>query len=1243
MTEANEIYCLNCGWPSSRDRYQCRHCWWSLKESEFHQITGIAFLLNEARRFPMRELIPEPWLSRLTTRYRSALRELAGWKTKPAAPATAKREARRERKQRAQRAATPRRPQDWSWLAEQQANLFLFAGAFLVVVAALIYVGYSGQAVGGALKMVLLIAYTLAFLAGGAVCLSVPKVRIAGHVFVAVSAVLVPLNFVLAYNAFEEHQLSAEALWLSGSLTSAALYAGVGALGLGRPYSFASGVALVSAASAFVSLAELPIEWAPVPFLSLAILMALAEISGPEPFRGRVAAIWMGQAHLIAVASLAFALAKALDVESGAEASTRWFLTPAAGLALAFYGLEAAFRQHRPSVAGASLSLTAAGASLVFAPDLSPEYYAFALIGSGFALISVDGWLLPRLPQRFLPEGTAKDVAWFAHAAVAAGVIVAVAAALIATDPDDDYVLQTPWALTGAFAAACLTYALVIAVRDPSLSDARRGGTFGLSLSIAGMLASAVYPADLSVEYYSFAFAAAAFTLLALVALGTLGATDRWPNFFRQDTLTLAHVAAVAATLVAVGAVNAASGEDATYTPDSRWFLPALFGSLLAFYLLALLPRVAPLPDAPAWAAGGLVASAFGVTAGTVYALDVSAEYYAFASLAPALVLGAAGHWGLPVRLDAQLPAGWRDRAMWCGRIASGVGVAVAVVAALAAADAEATYEPDSRVFLPLTFLAAAAFFVMDASWRKSWGASAALLAALTGAGVTVVYAADVGPEYYGVAFVGAGLVYGFAGRVWIPQWLDANARDQAAAVAVTAGWLPFEGVYRDHLQFGAGTHLAASLFYAFAAVLDRSKLTLDRLLDLKARVPVRVGAAWLYASGLALGIGYVYLLRGLPAAEGAEASSLAIPLMALSLGFLAAGGLLRWWRPDMRMHVYVMALLIGITSLSLADGSGTPAVILSAFVAAYLAIGAWEDSPLIALPAAVFGFGAIAAWRQYYDWPLYSVPLAYSSLALVVYAAGFAALRAAPNWSPALRIAGATYAIVAPSAGFALVAVDSDRGLIDGVAFEQSALYECSTLATAVVGLVALVESSIARRGWVVVVGSAVLLVAILLQIGRFHPDNIQAYTAVAGAYLVMLGTLGLARFRLIPDAEDLAPYVEALGAATIMFPSFLQSLEGGWHYQAILFVEAAAFLSLSVALRRRGMLAASLAGLVLVAGRALFDAINALPNWIVALIVGMVLLALGLAILIGRDRWSRWEEAVMTWWEQAGTPRPA
>src|SRR3972149_5353138 len=95
----------------------------------------------------------------------------------------------------------------------------------------------------------------------------------------------------------------------------------------------------------------------------------------------------------------------------------------------------------------------------------------------------------------------------------------------------------------------------------------------------------------------------------------------RWPECFRQDTLSLAHAAVVAGALVALGAVNATLGENATYAPDSRWFLPALFASLFGFYILSLTVRVASLPDAPAWAAGGLGASGPGGSPGGGYAL----------------------------------------------------------------------------------------------------------------------------------------------------------------------------------------------------------------------------------------------------------------------------------------------------------------------------------------------------------------------------------------------------------------------------------------------------------------------------------------------------------------------------------------------------------------------------------------------------------------------------------------------
>jgi hypothetical protein len=113
---------------------------------------------------------------------------------------------------------------------------------------------------------------------------------------------------------------------------------------------------------------------------------------------------------------------------------------------------------------------------------------------------------------------------------------------------------------------------------------------------------------------------------------------------------------------------------------------------------------------------------------------------------------------------------------------------------------------------------------------------------------------------------------------------------------------------------------------------------------------------------------------------------------------------------------------------------------------------------------------------------------------------------------------------------------------------------------------------------------------------------------------------------------------YVEALGAATVMLPSFVQSFDAGWRYQWILLIEAALFLAGGIALRRRGILSAGVLFLVLVAGRALFDAINAMPNWIVVALCGIGLLGIGVGILLGRERWDRWQRTVVSWWESAG-----
>jgi hypothetical protein len=957
-------------------------------EQRRRRAKGIEFLLDEMSRSEKWAGLPEDEKAQLRELYKS---ELAALQEQPTAPPIRMSSRMPEPPVFVgpTQVPTPPKPMDWSWLAEQQANVFLFAGAFLVVVAALIYVGYSGDSLSGTLKVSLLGAYTLAFLAAGVVCLRIPTVNTAGQLFLGVSAVLVPLNFVLAGSIISDKDVSREVMWLAGSLTTAAFYTAIATLGLGRQYAISSGIALISAVTAFIAVTGLEPEWWPLPYLALSIGAVTGWQFFSTNFRARVGTTWVWLAHAgVLIVGLA-ALISALEVDTN-DVSTRWFLAPAAGMALIFYNIEAS-RRKRGAVLGAALALVGLCATVVYGANVGEQYYSLILVAGGAIIIAAVRWAFPKIPHRILNEVAGADCVVFSHVAIASG----------------------------------LGFAILTAI------------------------------------------------------FGQLDA--------------------------------------ARYAPESSWFLVAAFAAASAAY-------------------------------------------------------------GMHVRLPG---ADWplENRA-------GALGVLVSLAAIAPAA----------------------------------------------------VYGANWSPEFYGLALVAVGVALGFGGRAWRPAWLDEDVRDFVAVVAVTLAWLPFEPVYEDHVRAGAGAHLAAALFYAAAAISVPRDASIGSVFVGSRDVPLRVSAGWLYAAGLTVAIGYVDVLRALPGGgTETDVSQLAYPLMALALAFLAIQVVVRRLRPDLSDHVYVMSLLAAIGSAVVARDSGVLSAVLTVFICAYAVAGVSENRPLMAAPSVVFGLAAVVAWRDYLDRSLYVIPISYSTIAIVAYAGGYAIKSRFAQWSAALRVTGVACAVVSPVVGFGLLAADADTARAKGELFETSALYEWSTLATGAVALLALVESSIARRGWLLVGASAVMLVAVLLQIGRFHPDNMQTYTAVIGTYLILLTLVGISRCGLIPGLESSVAYVEALGALTIMLPSFLQSLDGGWRYELALVVEAAGFLTSGVAMRRRGLLGASVFALVLVAGRVLFDAINAVPNWIVALIIGTGLLVIGLAITVSRDRWARWQDGVVSWWGEA------
>ena len=637
-------YCLTCGRRGDPGLRTCEACGAPRDLTRSGLISGTAYVLHELQSWPMADALTPQQRARLETHYEDQLRELTSpTQARAAAPqappvlrerAVVERTPQRSAPPPPPRAPAPPRPEfDWSWLAEQQANLFLFAGAFLTVVAALIYVGYSGEAVSGALKMTLLAAYTVAFLIAGALCLRIERVATAGRVFFGIGAILVPLNFVAARSIFGEGDLSAQSMWLAGSIVTAGFYTAVAYLGLGKIYSFGGGVALVSAALAACVVSNTPAEWTPSVFIALATAMSLTSLAGPATLRSRVGEIWTQQAHAVAVASAAVALGVALlsidGEEIGVDVATRWFL-PLSFLAFAAY---AALHMVAVRAEGSGVAVIAGfGAAFVavaFAADASAEFYVLALaaLSAVFGGAMVAASVAPGNAR--LADGFDGMLRWAAM--ISTGLALAVALFVLEASTGDEavYDLGSRWFLAATFGLIAPFYAIDAFVRH------ERSGFAAMIVALVGVAGATVYALEASAEYYAFAFLLPAVAFAVTARWARDAVLDRLHAVWREDTFVLGYAAA--ATGVAIAAIAAIVGADehSGYEPQFRAYLVLALSAAAAF---------AAIDASRGNRIGGiaLAGALVGVGGGVAYAIDPSAEFYAFGALGPAIAIGAA-------------------------------------------------------------------------------------------------------------------------------------------------------------------------------------------------------------------------------------------------------------------------------------------------------------------------------------------------------------------------------------------------------------------------------------------------------------------------------------------------------------------------------------------------------------------------------------------------------------------------
>lgn len=512
-------------------------------------------------------------------------------------------------------------------------NLLLYLGAFFVVMAALIFVSYSWRSLGGLAKVAIMFAFTGAFLTAGGGCLRLPKVRLAGNTFLAIGALLTPLDIVALYNFVLRAQgLNRASVWAWGSLYCALFYGALALSRLGRVYAFASTVAIVSAWTGLLARLDVDTAWWPPAFMALPLLLLVAARLGEryERFRQGFGFLPLGAALLLAPPTILAALITILLSDHRTPPAI------AAGLALLLYVSTAATQPP-----GALRLVTILGA-LVVAPIfvlavgnalyLPPRAFPALLLGLSWALLA-----LALLAER---RG------WSWSALVLGAIYIQLA------------ILLVPWSIAisdrhGAYWAGL--YGVVLCFIGALLWRARRPWLVYPAALASGIVLFHALRAGVGTELaapFAWGYAALALLLLALAAAARqLNAPRSW-DF---HPLAASQIAAIVATALATG-----SGAQLTIL---GWLFT---GAGVVAVILERRPAFLVLPNV--WGAVAIAAALHQAGVGARWAPAV------YAAVGLAIALGLQAWRAVP----AQRRPDWFVAQRWSAGVWAVLGIAIA-------------------------------------------------------------------------------------------------------------------------------------------------------------------------------------------------------------------------------------------------------------------------------------------------------------------------------------------------------------------------------------------------------------------------------------------------------------------------------------------------------------------------------------------------------------------------------------
>lgn len=1170
------------------------------------------------------------------------------------------------------------------WAAERQADILLYVGAFLLSVAAIIFVAYQGTTLSGGIRFSILCAYAVGFLVLGLLLRKWERVREAGPVFIALGAILLPFVFIsLRTQVLSEEQLPLDVLWLLGSTACAALYLVLAASGFGKWYAIPGALASLVSWGSLGSVIGLPPEWFGPWFTAVAGLgWVTAQVRGSESDPAR----WVGRL------SLALGIGAVLFTQSaaGIEDIDRAALPTSYALASLGLVIGLKYRRNVPVVAALPVLLTLTTASTWWATlGLEPSWYApfIAAAGAGYLINAHFGdesaarrWAVPAALFGIAALASAHAAAAYAgndvvlpatygfvfivtagaygrwRWAEAAGVLPPLGVMTTATTWWATNGLGVEW--YGAFAALGAAGYLAIAEIDrPDRSAGWRWSAAATGL-LAASLAHAGVAADADAEHLALP------TTYGLVTASALAAFTRWRWEWRFAP----------AALALTGPMTIVSTLWVQWDTPVEWLAPVLAFSAAAYIAWSFL-------DAPAvarsWLQGALASGAAIIAVAQIAQLPEFASevdraalpvtyveltllaalaiartrlrYRELAATIPPLTAatGASTAWAV---FDMDL--GWLN--LWLALTALGFGListfdhrcrirwqAAAFAGSLAAivgAHAEASAPGGVHWQLPATCAAAASTATLDAFRNRGAGELCVpLLVALTG--TSSLWAGGVPYGWWAYPFIAVAAILTLTSRWWTQRdflsqwgWLEVLVLTvvPALSVLVAAHDRPAHGLA---VQLMSASILAALAFLARGGLARLVVLRYPRFHREIERV-VFLNAAGAFTYGAAASLNQLLEVDGPDRAWAIVAVAVACSVLMAALG--------------RRLVAYLIVAplaLAGFTIAAITSASSEGHLVAILAIATAAPLPAFVSSRRWELLSVANSFLFLEVWAlwQWVDADVVLLPVVYSALASLEWLA----LLGVRRYEKRLTGSGmfVTFASWVPwlvSAAVAGVVLEQEQRQLDpGERLAESRQW---AIAAAVLGMASAAvfsEGIRLRLRWVWTLGSAGLLVALLMAIATWQPTNVQAYTAPIGLYILALALT----FRSSPMlfAPHLAVHesMTLLGAAFLVFPPAEQSFEpGGGEFGLELIGIGIALLLVGLLLHARWLVPSAILTLTGVSVRMVTGGFVSVPYWLLLGIAGTALVALGLLVLLERERWDQFRSRAVDWWNEASHP---